>query len=93
MMACLGLRRQIAISKASSTISLAEVGFIDQPMIRREHRSMTTANDPGQKTPSPEEARQAAAESDDPRVVNTVKEFRPNIVHDFMKKDGAGSTL
>lgn len=53
---------------------------------------MSTANDPGQKAPSPDEARQAAAAFDDPRVVNTIKENRPNIVHDFMKKDGAAST-
>ena len=54
---------------------------------------MATANDPGQPAPSPDEALKAAAAFDDPRVVNTIKEFRPNILHDFMKKDGAGSTV
>ncbi len=53
---------------------------------------MATANDPGQQAPSPDEALKAAAMFDDPRAVNTVKEIRPNIVHDFMKKDGTSST-
>ncbi len=50
---------------------------------------MATANDPGQQAPSPEEALKAAAAFDDPRVVNTAKEIRPNIVHDFMEKGKA----
>ena len=53
---------------------------------------MPTANDPGQQAPSPDEALKAAAAFDDPRVVITVKEIRPSIVHDFMKKDGSSST-
>ncbi len=53
---------------------------------------MATANDPGQPAPSPKEALQAAAAFDDHRVVNTVKEIRPNIVHDFMKNEGTSST-
>jgi hypothetical protein len=48
---------------------------------------MHTANDPGQQAPSPDEALRAAAAFDDPRVVNTAKEIRPNIVHDFMEND------
>jgi hypothetical protein len=48
---------------------------------------MPTANDPGQQAPSPDEALKAAAAFDDPRVVNTVKEIRPSIVHDFMEKE------
>lgn len=51
-----------------------------------------TANDPGQKAPSPDESLKAAAAFDDPRVVNTNKEIRPNIVHDFMKNEGTSST-
>lgn len=53
---------------------------------------MPTANDPGQQAPAPDEALKAAAAFDDPRVVNTVKENRPNIVHDFLKKEGTSST-
>lgn len=53
---------------------------------------MATANDPGQQAPSPEEALQAAAKFDDARSVNTAKEFRPNIVHDFMKNEATSST-
>ncbi len=53
---------------------------------------MATANDPGHQAPSPEEALKAAAAFDDPRAVNTAKEIRPNIVHDFMKKEGSSST-
>ena len=45
-----------------------------------------TANDPGQTAPSPDEALEAAAAFDDQRVVNTAKEIRPNVVHDFMEK-------
>ena len=45
---------------------------------------MSTANDPGQQAPSPDEALKAAAAFDDARVVNTAKEIRPNVVHDFM---------
>jgi len=40
---CVGLRRNIAISNASSTPSRASVDFIDQSMTLRECRSMTTA--------------------------------------------------
>jgi hypothetical protein len=50
---------------------------------------MPTANDPGQLAPSPVDALKAAAEFDDARVVNTAKEIRPNVVHDFMEKDKA----
>jgi len=50
---------------------------------------MATANDPGQQAPSQEEALRAAAAFDDPRVINTAKENRPNVVHDFMEKDRA----
>ena len=46
---------------------------------------MSTANDPGQHTPSPDKALKAAAAFDDARVVNTAKEIRPNVVHDFME--------
>ncbi len=53
---------------------------------------MATANDPGRPAPSPDEALKAAAAFDDSRVVNTVKEIRPNIVHDYMKKEGTSST-
>ena len=51
-----------------------------------------TANDPGQPARSPDEALKAAAAFDDARAVNTAKEIRPNIVHDFMKKDGSSSS-
>jgi len=50
---------------------------------------MATANDPGQQAPSPDDALKAAAEFDDARVVNTAKENRPNIVHEFMQKSKA----
>ena len=53
---------------------------------------MATANDPGQQVPTPDEALKASAAFDDPRVVNSVKEVRPNVVHDFMKKNGTSST-
>ena len=48
---------------------------------------MATANDPGKQAPSPDEALKAASAFDDPRVINTTKEVRPNIVHDFMEND------
>lgn len=47
---------------------------------------MPTANDPGQQAPSPDEALKQAAEFHDAHAVNTAKEIRPNIVHDFMEK-------
>jgi len=50
---------------------------------------MPTANDPGQKAPSPDEALKQAAEFHDAHAVNTAKEIRPNIVHDFMEKEKA----
>ena len=39
----LGLLRHTAMVKASSTNSVAIVGFIDQPTTVREYRSITTA--------------------------------------------------
>jgi len=52
---------------------------------------MSTANDPGQKAPSPADALEAAGRFDDPRVVNTKKENFPNVVYDFMKKEEKSS--
>ncbi len=51
-----------------------------------------TANDPGQQAPTPEEARQQAAAFHDAHVVNTAKEYRPNIVHDFETSEEPVST-
>ncbi len=53
---------------------------------------MATANDPGQQAPSVQEAREQAAAFHDAHAVNTAKEIRPNIVHDYMKKEGSSST-
>ena len=50
---------------------------------------MATANDPGQKAPSADEALKQAAKFHDAHSVNTAKEIRPNIVHDFMEKGKA----
>ena len=50
-------------------------------------KGMSTANDPGQQAPSPDKALKAAAAFDDARVVNTAKEIRPNVVHDFMESE------
>lgn len=52
-----------------------------------------TANDHGRQAPSPDEALKSAAAFDDPRVLNTAKEIRPNIVHDFMEEDKDSTTL
>lgn len=48
-----------------------------------------TANDPGQKVPSAEEAKEQAAKFHDAHAVNQSKEYRPNIIHG--QKTGASS--
>ena len=53
---------------------------------------MPTANDPGRPAPSADEAREQAAAFHDSHAVNTAKEIRPNIVHDFMKKNSSSSS-
>lgn len=40
-----------------------------------------TANDPGQKVPSVEEAKEQAARFHDAHAVNQGKEYRPNVIH------------
>ena len=53
---------------------------------------MPTPNDPGQSVPPPEEAIQSASQFHDAYVVNQVKEYRPNIVHDFIESGEANKT-
>jgi len=54
---------------------------------------MPTANDPGQRAPSHEEALKQAAGFHDAQAVNTAKEIRPNIVHDSMKPKKPSSPM
>lgn len=49
-----------------------------------------TANDPGEKAPSPEEALKQAGQFHDAHARNPMKENRPNVVHDF-KESGDGA--
>ena len=46
-----------------------------------------TANDPGEKSPLPQEALKSAAEFHDAHAINPAKEKRPNVVYDNQKTD------
>ena len=54
---------------------------------------MPTANDPGQRAPSHEEALKQAAGFHDAQAVNTAKEIRPNILHDSIKSKKPSSPM
>ena len=51
-----------------------------------------TANDPGEKAPSPEVALKQAGQFHDAHAMNPMKEERPNVVHDFRGSAGNSST-
>lgn len=50
-----------------------------------------TANDPGEKAPSPEVALKQASQFHDAHAMNPMKENRPNVVHDITKSAGQTS--
>jgi hypothetical protein len=46
---------------------------------------ISTANDPGESAPSPQEALKQAAGFHDAHAINPMNEVRPNVVHDGQK--------
>ncbi len=53
---------------------------------------MSLANDPGEKQLSRDEALKQASEFHDSQAVNSSRENRPNIVHEFMESKPASAT-
>ena len=52
---------------------------------------VSTANDPGETQPSPQEALKQAAAFHDAHAINPMNEIRPNVVHDEQRAVPMGS--